>query len=370
MNTRSACALPFFSVLILAATFAGCSALPPHATPTAAAVAESPVPPAPQIDAIFDGRTGTRLDWTAVIDRLAAAEIVLVGEQHDNVAGHHLEAALTGALLRRQPRAAVALEMFERHEQGLVDLYLDGRLAAPTLMTLTESENWGGGQNTWMDWYQPIVDHVKAHRAAGAALVAANSPRAYVKLARLAGFGTLALLPAGERTLFALPDPTVDDAAYRERFFGTMRQHSAPGATAPAAAERKPAPPVRKISNLRSEQIRTRKALRETSAPNREAAGPVAPRMAADPATFFRAQQVWDATMAESVARAHERHPQVVLFVGEFHLAHVGGTYLRIRHALPAAQIATVSILRSATPESFDPADTARADLVIYTPEP
>lgn len=369
MPTPTLSQLRPIAFIALGLTLAGCSTLPSSQRN------ESPMPPAeptvPATDhACFDGRTGARLDWDAAIARLAAAEIVLVGEQHDNVAGHRLEAALTDALLQRQPRAAVAMEMFELHEQGLVDLYLDGRIDAAALMTLTESENWGGGKNTWMDLYQPIVDHVKARRAAGAALVAANSPRAYVKLARLAGFETLAQLPAAERALFALPAATVDDSAYRERFFATMQRHSAPGATAAVEVARKPVPPVRKTSNLRSERVQARKALRAAAAPLSEASGPVAPRTATDPATFFRAQQLWDATMAESVVHARREHPQVLLFVGEFHVAHAGGTYLRIRHALPGAKIATMSILRSTAPDAFVPSDRDRADLVVYTRAP
>lgn len=286
----------------------------------------------------FDGRTGAPLNWAAVVARLNRADIILVGEQHDNVIGHRIEAELADALLHHSPRAAVALEMFERHEQGLVDAYLDGRIAATTLVSLTESENWGGGKNTWMEWYQPIVDHVKARRAAGASVVAANAPRTYAKLARLEDFAALGSLPREERAWFALPDLTVDDRAYRERFLATMRGHSTPAPTPTSAAANAPA---------------------STPKP--------APAMVGRPEDFLRAQQVWDATLADSVLRAHRRHPKVMLFVGEFHVGFEGGTLARIRHRAPNARLATLSILRSDTPEVFANDDRQRADIVAYT---
>lgn len=326
-------------LLLLAGALTGCSTLAPESRTSTASPPTSALPAAAQECVFFDGRTGQRIDWTTITARLAAADLILVGEQHDNVAGHRLEAELADALLRHTPRAAVALEMFERHEQGFVDAYLDGHIAAATLMTLTESENWGGGKNTWMTWYQPIVDQVKARRASGAALIAANAPRSYVKLARLEGFAALARLPAAERTLFRAPAPAVDDRAYRERFLATMQRHAAP--IAHAEATTKPAAPARP-----------------------------APAMSGEPADYFRAQQVWDATMADSVLRAHRRHAKVMLFVGEFHVGFSGGTLQHIRHGAPQARIATISILRSATPEFFAETDKGRADLVIYTALP
>jgi len=316
---------------LLAGALTGCRTLPP---PSAA------VPAAPE-RAFFDGRTGARLDWTAVGSTLAEADVILVGEQHDNVAGHRLEAELADALLRQTPDAAIALEMFERDEQSFVDAYLDGRIAAATLVTLTESENWGGGKNTWMDWYQPIVDHVKARRATGAALIAANAPRAYVKLARLESLAALEQLPASDRALFQVPDLAVDDRAYRDRFLATMQQHSAPAQAGQPAPKKKSTAP---------------------------AGTPPAPKI--DPAAFLRAQQVWDATMAGSVLLARARHPKVMLFVGEFHVGFSGGTLARVRHGAPGARIATISILSSATPATFAAGDRDRADLVVYTRAP
>lgn len=320
---------------IASATMSGCKALPPAAADTDKAQSSHGATPSnTQPRAFYDGRTGEQLDWPLVRTRLLASDIILVGEQHDNVAGHHLEAELADTLLCHTPQAAIALEMFERDEQGLVDLYLDGHIAAPTLVTLTDSANWGGSKNTWMDWYQPLVDHVKNRRTAGAALIAANAPRTYVKLARLEGFEALSLLPPQERTAFALPTPTVDDHAYRERFVALITPH-----TAHNSVDAEPGSGTTSSRHAMPDRVEN----------------------------YFRAQQVWDATIADSAVLALRHHPKAILIAGEFHLAYDGGTLQRVRHGAPRARITTLSILRSATQGNFDPADIGRADIVIYT---
>lgn len=313
--------------LLAAFALAGCRTLPPSPTNTTGVA--QPTPAVVETCSFFDGSTGQRLDWISLTRRIAAADIILVGEQHDNEPGHRLEAALVDTVLRHTPRAAVALEMFERHEQGFVDAYLDGGIAATTLMTLTESENWGGGKNTWMDWYQPIVDQVKERRSSGAGLIAANAPRSFAKLARLEGFSALNQLPPAERRLFTVPNLEVDDRAYRERFLATMSQHATQAKEANATAP--------------------------TSA------------MSGKAESFFRAQQIWDATMADSVLHAYRQHPKVLLVVGEFHVGFSGGTFVRVRYEAPKAKITTLSILRSDKTETLANTDKDRADIVVYT---
>lgn len=326
------------TVGLIAVFLAGCGTVHQPVTPSA------PVRPAGPDWSFFDGATGEALNWEEVKPHLLAADIILVGEQHDDVLGHQLEALLTDALLEAVPNAAIAMEMFERNEQGFVDLFLEDRIQAATLVNLTDSANWGGGKNTWMQWYQPIVDHVKARRSSGAALIAANAPRSYVRLARLEGFEVLQALEGDAGGLFETPDLGVDDSAYRERFEAMMRPHPLPEPTVGTASEQE-----------------------SDAQANAGAAAHSSAATSMDTAAFFRAQQVWDATMAASVAQAAEQHPKVMLFVGEFHVGSVGGTTLRVQQLRPQAIVRTLSILRSPDPGSFNPTDLNRADIVAYT---
>jgi uncharacterized iron-regulated protein len=293
--------------------------------------------PAPRWRA-FNLATEEEATWSSLVQAVQQADVIVVGEQHDDATAHELERRLTASLLADFPRSAVAMEMLERNEQAFVDLYLDGQIRAETFVEITDSADWGGGTNTWNAWYQPIVDCVKEYRDRGAALKAANCPRPFVKLARLEGFGVLATLEGCPSTLVSVPNPDVNDLAYHDRFVSFMTGTSSPHPVKPARMAmppKKPAPAMRASTPL-------------------------------DPEAFFRAQQTWDATMADSVLEAKETHPKVMLFVGEFHMAYEGGVIRRIRHGNPDLNLVSISILRSEDLE-LKPKDRDRAHFVIYT---
>ena len=317
-------------LISIVAWLTGCGTLPQSTTSEAPAPVANPAPEGPQW-AIFDTATGNALDWNAAVEQIFAADVIVVGEQHDNLIGHKVEAKLTEELFEDSPSSCIALEMFERNEQAFVDLYLDGQIEASTLVKITDSANWGGGKNTWNDFYQPIVDAVKNHRASGAGLKAANCPRPYVQLARLEGFETMKAIQDETAQLFEVPDLTVDDEPYKARFVALM------------------SPPPSHTSS------------------DKEKKAPQMGMHTVDPEAFFRAQQVWDASMADSVVDAKTQHPKVMLFVGEFHMAHEGGLIRRIRSKNPELRLATISILRSEDIDTLNSKDTGRADLVIYT---
>ncbi len=270
---------------------------------------------------IFDSETQQSVNWNEFIATLNEAEIVVVGEYHNNALGHELEAKITQELIKLDPKTTIALEMFERDEQAIVDLYLDGKIQQKTLETLTDSSSWGGQKNSWEIWYQPIVDLVKINHSQGANLVAANAPRHYVKMARLEGFEVLKDIETQTNNVFVVPDLSVDDSDYKNRFLKLM---------SPAGAS-----PMM-MSKMNPEAI-------------------------------FRSQQVWDATMADSVVKAKSHANKVILFIGDYHIAFDGGTLLRIKAALPEAKIVSVSIPMSDTVDEFNMEDKSRANFVIYT---
>ena len=143
----------------------------------------SHVPSAPRALAMFDGGGGLVMDWDGLMTAAAQADVVVVGEEHDDEVGHHVELALVQDALRRWPDAAISMEMFERDEQASVDAFLEGRLCTAALKKRTRAERWGK-KSEWDRWFQPIVDAV---RDAKGRLVAANAPRRYVSRARLDG---------------------------------------------------------------------------------------------------------------------------------------------------------------------------------------
>lgn len=268
----------------------------------------------------------TPIAWSALEEKAAAADIVVVAEQHDDLLAHRFQAALAVAMAARGP-VAVCMEMFERDEQALVDAYLAGNISQKTLVDVTDSRDWGA-KGKWDEFYQPIVDAAKEGKSP---VIAANAPRRFTRIGRLESFDALSNLAAAYPDAFVVPAP-IEQSAYYERFKASMSHHSAPQAKGQRAEM--PAMPL-----LTEEQIEG----------------------------MFRAQQVWDATMADSVVKAWRTHGKAMLVVGQFHTDHDGGLLLRMKAAAPAAKILTIS-LDKAESTTLREEDKGRADLVVFRP--
>jgi hypothetical protein len=75
---------------------------------------------------VYDTRKKQFIDFETLASRLAAADLVFVGEQHDDPATHRMELAILEGVARRRDSVTLAMEMFERDVQPLLDRYLAG----------------------------------------------------------------------------------------------------------------------------------------------------------------------------------------------------------------------------------------------------
>ena len=286
--------------------------------PSDARIPAQPAPP--RTLAMFEGDTGRVATWADLMEGIAWADVVFVGEYHDHRAGHQVELAIYEDALAATPGTALSLEMFERDDQVMVDKYLKGEIDQPTLVEETKSKGWGPknpAKGSWEEFYQPLVDTAKAHDAP---IIAANAPRKYVRQARKDGYAALAALPPEEKVLFDTPTH-LDTGAYRKRFEQVMVDN---GADANASDH--------------AQQMES----------------------------GFRSQQVWDATMAKSIAKALDAGvPKVVHCVGSFHVDWQGGTMLQLREIRPSTKILVVTVVAEGS-EVLQDRDRHRADIVIY----
>jgi uncharacterized iron-regulated protein len=137
---------------------------------------------------IWDVAEARFIPMDALIERLARARFILLGERHDNPDHHAFQAWIVRGLIAAGRRPAVAFEM------------LDTEQAAPLAQHLARSpqdaaglgDAVGWGRAGWPPWaeYQPIAE---AALAAGLPIVAANLP---VRVARAVARGDLAGLDA------------------------------------------------------------------------------------------------------------------------------------------------------------------------------
>ena len=111
------------------------------------------------------------VDREAVLAALENAAFVLIGEKHDNVDHHRIQAWLLARLIARGRHPAVAFEMLTRDQEDRLADYL----AAHPRQAAGLGDAVGWGKSGWPDWatYQPIA---QAALDGGAPIVAAGLP--------------------------------------------------------------------------------------------------------------------------------------------------------------------------------------------------
>lgn len=141
--------------LLFCVFLAGCQALPPL-----------PAWQSPQgrehadLGVIRDLRTGKTLTADELVERLAAAPRVLVGEQHDNPDHHALQLWLLQALEQKRAQGSLLMEMINPDQQAKVDQARKqvqaGKAPGDLFAALAWQKNW--------EWsmYGPIVRHALA----------------------------------------------------------------------------------------------------------------------------------------------------------------------------------------------------------------
>lgn len=269
-------------------------------------------PPLEAAVSVRDGRTGEELSLEALFDRLAAADVVFLGETHLDETTHRLELAVYQALLERRGRVVLALEMFERDAQPALDAYLSGELDEPAF--LAKARPWSNYRTA----YRRLIEHAKA---SGAPVVASNFPTALRGRIMAEGLAALEQLSPEERAL-APNELLPHRPEYWRRVDNAIRGH----------------------------------------------AGMMGPKPAADDPRLDDTQSLWDNSMGESCALALERHPgALVLHVnGGFHSEYWDGTVRQLLLREPKARVLTVAIDPSHNPATESVGGAPRADFVVF----
>jgi uncharacterized iron-regulated protein len=254
------------------------------------------------------GSDGAPVTMGELVASAAESDVVVVGEVHGHPVGLELAASVFEPLASHES-SALSLEFFERDTQGALDDFVAGRIDEAELMRRTQRTD-----SSYPPGHRKMVEAARAHHRP---VLAANAPRRYAKLARTEGFDALRGLGEDERRLFSIPE-TLPGGAYRTAFDEVMGGDHGD------------------------------------------------PHHHLDLDGFFRAQALWDDTMADTLSRAVTSGLRpVVQVVGRFHVDFDGGLLQQLRAKLPAAKVFTVSMVDE-TKETLAPADRGRADVVIY----
>lgn len=200
--------------------------------------------------------------WDDVVADMASADVVLFGEMHGHPLGLAVAQELWEDILVHSPTAVLAMEFYERDQQLALDDYLSG---VTDREQFEEAANRNKGNNA--PGHARMVD---AAKEAGRPVLAANSPRRYVTMARKQGFESLEALGESQQGMFVIPIGD-REGGYKDRFMELMSG----------------------MVGHDSDEI---------------AAG------------MFRSQSVWDATMGGSIVDGLAYGSPVAHVVGYFHV--------------------------------------------------
>lgn len=257
---------------------------------------------------------GAPADYDQLLVRLAQADVVLFGEQHNDPIAHWLELQLAKDLARLKGpgKLVLGLEMFERDVQPLVVGYAAGTV--PDSAFERQSRPW---PNYATD-YRPLLQFA---RQAHLPVVATNAPRRYAQQVARGSLAALDKLPAAEKSyLTPLPlsvDFTLPGYKNMAAMFGGDASAHGVGAR-----------------------------------------------------NIIEAQALKDATMAYSIRTSLTPGQTLLHLNGSYHSDHHDGivAYLRTQAKAPL-RIKTLSVVTQSQLQQLDKENVALADYLIVVPE-
>ncbi len=226
------------------------------------------------------------LEPAEVAAEIVMADVIALGEEHMTPAVHRRHHELLRALHEKRPQMVIAMEMFERDVQGVLDRYLAGEIDEATF--LAEARPWPHYARD----YRPVIEFAKEK---GLPVLAANAPRELARKAGREGAAAVAGNPHVARKTSAPED------AYWQAFQDSMKGHE--GMFGPDGMKR-----------------------------------------------FYEAQCLKDDTMAESivdhlrVARVNGKDPLAVLICGKFHSDRGLGTVARVKSRMPELDVRVFTV--------------------------
>jgi uncharacterized iron-regulated protein len=270
---------------------------------------------------VYDTHKKHFIDFEALTARLARADLVFIGEQHDDPATHRMELAILEGVARRRDSVVLALEMFERDMQAALDEYLSGKLAEADF--LKASRPW----KNYLTDYRPLVELA---RTRGWPVVASNVPRSMASMVSKAGLAGLDTLPSTLRPQVAAQISCPEDDYFKKfrAVMGDMASHGGSSAGADSARTR--------LNHV------------------------------------YQAQCIKDETMGESVARAWQPGRLVLHYNGAFHSDFRLGTAERALRRSGGATMMVVTAVPVKDLDLLKPSkeDRKRADYLLYVLAP
>jgi len=216
-----------------------------------------------------------------VLQKLSHAKVIYLGETHDSAEDHKAQLEIIQQLYQKNPKMAIAMEMFQRPYQKALDRFLAGEITETELLEQTQyKERWGF---PW-EYYAPILRFAKQNRIP---VLALNTPSEITR--KVARQGLESLTAEDKQHTPPASEIRTDNAEYRQMLLEVFQQHQT----------------------------------------NAQGSSPSFER-------FFLAQVLWDETMAEKIAEFVKANPNhsVIVLAGQGHLVYGYGIPSRVARRL------------------------------------
>ncbi|MBD2021531.1 ChaN family lipoprotein [Leptolyngbya sp. FACHB-36] len=273
-------------------------------------VVPAPVQAAPlnSSASVIRAKTSQTVSPQQVLEELANADVVYLGETHDSPEDHRAQLEILQALHQKRSDWTIGMEMFQRPYQAVLDAYLAGNLTEADLQERSQyKKRWG---YSW-EFYAEILRFAKAQ---GLPVIALNTPTEVTRKVSRQGLESLTL--SDRRFVPPLSAIELGPPEYRQRMQEVYEQiHQG------------------KSNSLNFER-------------------------------FFQAQVLWDETMAERIAQTLQQAPKtrMLVLVGQGHLFYGDGIPNRVARRVRRPSFSQISVLLNPPDEVRTPSDRPIAD--------
>lgn len=230
---------------------------------------------------IFETKTRKNITVEELVKNMKNVDVLFFGEEHNDSIGHVLEAAIFSRMIHSYPGTALSLEMFATDVQPVINEYLAALISEKNF--IKEARAW----NNYKD-YRPLIELAKLNKAG---VIGANAATRYSNAVTFSGLQKLNDFPAASKAF--LPPLPVDTATgrYYEKFIETLGGHDMGGMK------------------------------------------------------IFQTQNLWDASMAWSIAEYAKLNPRKKIFQvnGRFHSDEHLGTFAQLKKYAPKLNAVNIS---------------------------
>jgi uncharacterized iron-regulated protein len=157
---------------------------------------------------------GDSISFAQLMDELQTEDVIFVGETHDQIEHHVIQMKVLQGLIAKGKEVAVAMEMFGRLQQPVLDRWREGLLTEERFLEEVKWETtWGMGYHL----YQGILDEIRNQRLK---VVGLNIERDLVR--RVAQSGIKNLSPEDKKKL---PEMDLTDRQHRRYVASVYESH-------------------------------------------------------------------------------------------------------------------------------------------------